>query len=1080
MSVDPGLLASLQWRSIGPFRGGRSVAVTGHPTETMTFYFGACAGGVWKTTDGGTYWENVSDGFFGTAAVGAIDVAPSDGNVVYAGTGEACIRGNVSHGDGVYRSTDGGITWANVGLRETRHIGRVRVHPHDPDTVYVAALGHAWGPSTKRGVFRTRDGGRTWDHVLCKSENAGAVDLSLDPHNPRVLFAAVWQARRTPSSMTSGGPDSGLWKSTDGGDTWTDISRNPGLPAGVLGRIGVVVSPADGRRVYAMIEADDGALFRSDDAGATWQRASEEPGLRGRPWYYMHVFADPRDSDTVWVADYSLWKSSDGGKTFGEVSTPHGDNHDLWIDPRNPKRMIEANDGGACVSFNGGQSFSTIYNQPTAQFYHVCADDQLPYHVYGSQQDNWAMRVPSQSHRGAITATDWIQPGGGESGYIAVKPGDPNIVVGGSIGTGPGNGRLIHYDHRTGQERVISVWPEAYGMGTPPSEHRYRFQWTFPVFYSRWNADELWASGNRVFRSVDEGRSWEVVSGDLTRNDPTRLARSGGPITNDNTGAEVYCTIFALVESPHERDTLWAGTDDGLVHVSRDRAKTWQLVTPPELPEWALISVIEPSPHDAATCYVAATRYKLADPRPYLFKTTDYGRTWKRISEGLPEGEITRVVREDPNRRGLLYAGTESGVWISLDDGGSWQRLRGNLPVVPIHDLIVKDTDLVVATHGRSFWILDDLSPLHQLANGAVKGDAHVFAPRRTLRWRAYKGHGSKPGPGREIAYRLAGSVGYGYREVKAPTGEKKEKLLDAGENPPSGVIVHYWLKDAPAGDITLSFLDADGQEIRSFTSRRDPKAAVSMVTPTPTEGGGEELPSPDETSTPVGEDEPRPTKTAGANRFVWNLRGRDATKLPDNKGRGGTVEMLAGPRVPPGRYQVRLTVNGRSLTQPFEVAKDPRVAATDADLRDAYGLAKKAHDLLNRTHDAVLRLRDVRGQLDAWAGRAPSLKDAARSLAAKLSAIEGELITVKSDDPRMFPSRLNTRLATVVTLVEYSDAAPTAALRDLCDNLALRTEMELAKLDRCLTDDVAAFNTACRDAGVAAVVPKPLNWRPA
>jgi photosystem II stability/assembly factor-like uncharacterized protein len=1073
MSVDPALLASLQWRCIGPFRGGRSVAVTGHPTEAMTFYFGACAGGVWKTTDGGVYWENVSDGFFETAAVGAIDVAASDGSIVYVGTGEACIRGNVSHGDGVYRSSDGGATWTNIGLRHTRHIGRVRVHPRDPETVYVAALGHAWGPSRDRGVFRTRDGGRTWDHVLFKSENAGAVDLSLDPHNPLTMFAAVWQARRTPWRMTSGGPDSGLWKSTDGGDTWTDISRNPGLPRGVLGRIGVVVSPANGRRVYAVVEADDGALFRSDDGGATWERASEEPGLRGRPWYYMHVFADPQNPDVVWIADYSLWKSVDAGRTFVEWATPHGDNHDLWIDPSNPKRMIEGNDGGACVSFNGGLAWSSIYNQPTAQFYHVCADDQQPYFVYGSQQDNWAMRVPSQSHRGAITSTDWVQPGGGESGYIAVKPGDPNIVVGGSIGTGPGNGRLIHYDHRTGQERVISVWPEAYGMGIPPSEHRYRFQWTFPLFYSRWNRDELWCAGNRVFRSTDEGQRWELVSPDLTRNDPERLGRSGGPITNDNTGAEVYCTIFALAESPHERDTLWAGTDDGLVHLSRDRGKTWERVTPPELPEWTLVSVIEPSPHDAATCYVAATRYKMADPRPYLFKTADGGRTWKRITDGIPDGEITRTIREDPGRRGLLYAGTESGVWVSLDDGGSWQRLRGNLPVAPIHDLIVKDDDLVVATHGRAFWILDDVTPLRQMANGAISGEAHLFAPRRSVRWRAYKGHGMKPGANREVAYRLAGSVGYAYREVKAPTGEKKEKMLDAGENPPAGAIVHYWLKEAPAGDVTLTFLDASGQAIRSFSSRPEPKPASSMVSPTPT-GGGEEANTPREASTPAGEDEPKPTKNAGANRFVWNLRGPDATRLPDNKGRGGTADMLAAPRVPPGRYQVRLTVNGRSLTQELDVVKDPRVAASDTDLREQYAVARKAHALMSRIHDAVLRLRDARAQADAWATRAPAVKDAARALAATLSAIENELITVKSDDPRMFPSKLNSRLGTIAALVEYADHAPTAAQREVCDNLALRAEMELAKLERCLTDEVAAFNARCAQAGIGALVPKP------
>jgi photosystem II stability/assembly factor-like uncharacterized protein len=1071
MKLTPGLLGSLRWRSIGPHRGGRVVAVAGHPTESHTFYFGGCAGGVWKTTDGGVYWENVSDGFFETAAVGALAVAPSAPNVIYAGTGEACIRGNVSHGDGVYRSDDGGRTWRNLGLKDTRHIGRVRVHPRDPDTVYVAALGHAWGPNRERGVFRSRDGGRTWEHVLFRSERAGAVDLSLDPGNPRLLVAAVWQAQRFPWGMASGGPDSGLWRSTDGGDSWAEISRHPGLPRGVLGRIGVAISPADGRRIYAVVEAEDGALFRSDDGGATWQRGSEEAGLRGRPWYYSHVVADPNDADTLWVMDYSLWKSVDAGKTFVEVATPHGDNHDLWIDPADSRRMIEGNDGGACVSFNGGQSWSTIYNQPTAQFYHVCADDQRPYRVYGSQQDNWAISLPSQSHRGAITAIDWVQPGGGESGYIAVKPGDPNIVVGGSIGTGPGMGRLIHYEHRTGQERIISVWPEGYGMGTPAAEHRYRFQWTFPVFYSRWEPRELWIAGNRVFRSVDEGQTWEIVSGDLTKNDVAKLGPSGGPITRDNTGAEVYCTIFALVESPHERDVLWAGTDDGLVHLSRDRGRSWQAVTPPDLPEWALVSVLEPSPHDAATCYLAATRYKHDDTRPYLFKTADYGRTWKRISEGLPPGEFTRVIREDPGRPGLLYCGTETGVWVSLDDGGTWERLRGNLPVAPIHDLIVKDGDLVVATHGRSFWILDDLSPLHHMADDVAAAEAHLFAPRRTVRWRAYRGHGMNPGPNREVAYRLAGSIGYGYRQVETPTGEKHEQKLDAGENPPNGVIVHYWLKSEPAGDLVLSFLDADGREIRSFTSKHPP------APPAPMPAAGREEPAPPAPEPAAARDEePHPTKTAGANRFVWNLRGPDATRLPDNKGRGGTADMLAGPRVPPGSYQVRLSVSGRTLAQRFELVKDPRVTATDADLRQAYDLARQAHDLLRRVHDAVLRLRDARTQAEAWAGRVttPEIKTAAAELGRALTAIEAELIQVRSEDPRMFPARLNTRIGTVIPLIEYSDAAPTQALRDLTADLARRAETELARLDRVLADDVARFNALCRDAGVPAIVPKP------
>ena len=801
MTIDPRLLSSLAWRCVGPHRGGRVVAVAGHPSEPMTFYFGACAGGVWKTTDGGTYWENVSDGFFETAAVGALAVAASDPNVVYAGTGEACIRGNVSHGDGVYRSTDGGRTWTNVGLRDTRHIGRVRVHPRDPDLVYVAALGHAWGPNRERGVFRSRNGGAAWEQVLFRSERAGAVDLSMDSQNPRVLYAAIWEAQRTPWSMTSGGPDSSLWKSTDGGDTWTDISRNPGLPRGVLGRIGVAVSPADGRRVYAVIEAADGALFRSDDGGATWQRGSEEArppraplvlharlrrshGRRHRVGGRLLAVEVHRRRQDVRRGGHAARRQP---RPLDRPREPPPD------DRRQRRRGLRVVQRRAVVVDHLQPAdrpvLPRVRGRPAA-----VPDLRLPAGQLGHQPAEPV--APGRHHR------DRLGPAGRRR---------ERLHRGEARRSGHRRGRLHRHRARHGAARplrsphagrsaVISVWPEAYGMGVAPAEHRYRFQWTFPVFYSRWDPRELWIAGNRVFRSVDEGHSWEVVSPDLTRNDPAKLGLSGGPITRDNTGAEIYCTIFALAESPHERGVLWAGTDDGLVHLSRDRGSTWERVTPPELPEWALVSVLEPSPHDPATCYVAATCYKLDDPRPYLFKTSDYGRTWKRITNGLPEGEITRVIREDPHRRGLLYCGTETGVWVSLDDGGSWQRLRANLPVAPIHDLIVKDTDLVVATHGRSFWILDDLTPLHQMTEAVAAADAHLFAPRPTVRWRAYRGHGMKPGPGREVAYRLAGSLGYAFREVKAPTGEKRERPLDAGENPPSGVVVHYWLKEAPAG----------------------------------------------------------------------------------------------------------------------------------------------------------------------------------------------------------------------------------------------------------------------------------------
>jgi photosystem II stability/assembly factor-like uncharacterized protein len=678
--LQQSLLGSLEWRCIGPHRGGRVVAVAGCPADPMTFYFGACAGGVWKTTDGGLTWLCVTDGQLTTAAVGAVAVAPSDPNVVYAGTGEACIRNDVSHGDGVYRSADAGKTWTNVGLRDSRHIGRIVVHPRDANLVYVAAFGHAWGPNEQRGIFRSKDGGRNWEHVLFKSERAGSHDIAIDPSNPRALYAPIWQAQRYPHALISGGEECGLWRSLDGGDTWADISRSPGLPRGMLGKIGVAVSPepVGGRgwgRVWALVEAEDGALFRSDDGGSSWERASEFSGLRTRPWYYMHVTADPRDPDTVYVQNYRLWKSIDAGRTFLQAPTPHGDDHALWIDPANPRRMIEGNDGGACVSFNGGQSWSSIYNQPTAQLYHVTTDSGFPYRVYASQQDNTAISIPSCSPLGAITERDWIKPGGGESGYIAIKHDDPDYVVAsGPVGRRVTNDVMLLHDRKTLQDWQNTVWPELHGWGVGAGALKYRFNWTFPIHFSRHDPDVLWAASQHLHRSIDKGASWEVLSKDLTRNDRSKLGSSGGPITRDNTGAEVYCTIFALAESPQRRNLLWCGTDDGLVHRSDDGGRTWTNITPDgkrgkiagargdALPEWALISIVEASPHDADTIYVAATRYKHDDTRPYLYKTADRGKTWRKITGGILEDEFTRTIREDPSRKGLLYCGTETGI----------------------------------------------------------------------------------------------------------------------------------------------------------------------------------------------------------------------------------------------------------------------------------------------------------------------------------------------------------------------------------------------------------------------------------
>ncbi|MBV9282760.1 MAG: glycosyl hydrolase, partial [Chloroflexi bacterium] len=824
--VDDGItpvLDGLEWRCIGPHRGGRVVAVAGDPLDPRVFYFGACAGGVWKTTDGGTYWECVSDGFFTTAAVGALAVSDADPNVLYVGTGETAIRGNVSHGDGVYRSTNAGKTWTNVGLRDTRHIARIRIHPQNPDLVYVAALGHAFGPNEERGVFRSEDGGRTWEKVLFRDEDTGAIDLSLDPTNPRILYAALWQARRAPWRLDSGGPGSGLFRSTDGGDTWAEITRNPGLPRGVLGKIGVAVSPARPERVWALVEAKDGALFRSDNGGETWQRLCEDPKLRRRAWYYTHLYADPRDLDTCWVLNLQCWRSVDGGKTFDAVPTGHGDNHDLWIDPRDPRRMIEGNDGGAQVTYNGGLSWSTLFNQPTAQFYHVTTDTRVPYRVYGSQQDNSALSLPSRSMRGAIGETEWWVPGGGESGYIAVRPDNPDVIFGGAIGSGFGNGLLWRHDHATETNRNITVWPEVVGMGEGADALKYRFQWTFPVEISPHDPNVLYVAGNRLFRSTDEGASWEAISPDLTRDDKTKQTPSGGPITRDNTGAETYCTIFAFRESPLRPGLFWAGTDDGLVHISPDGGRTWENVTPPDLPEWSLVSILEPSPHDPAAAYLAATRYKLDDPRPYLYKTDDYGTTWTAISDGIPQDDFTRVIREDPERRGLLYAGTETAIYASFDDGSTWRRLGGNLPVVPIYDFVRKDGDLVVATHGRSFWVLDDVALLHQLHDGARLADEPCLfrpAPAQLYRSSSFQ---RPPGPGVNYAY--AGPIVYGFRREERKDAPPRTVYFDAGMNPPGGVAVRYYLPEKPEGDVTLTFLDSEGAELRTVRSKKEKPA---------------------------------------------------------------------------------------------------------------------------------------------------------------------------------------------------------------------------------------------------------------
>jgi photosystem II stability/assembly factor-like uncharacterized protein len=1029
-------LAGLEWRNIGPSRGGRVVAVAGVPGQPNVYYFGGTGGGVWKTTDAGGNWTPVTDGQIATGSVGALAVAESDPNVVYVGMGEGCLRGNVSHGDGVYRSTDAGKTWKHLGLAETEQIGRVRVHPKDADLVYVAAIGHTFGANQDRGVFRSKDGGKAWEKVLFVDENTGAVDLAMDPTNPRVLYAGFWQVRRSPWSFDSGGPGSSLWKSTDGGDNWKKVTAD-GLPSkGPWGRIGVAVSPARPDRVWAVIEAEDGGVFRSDDAGRTWRRTNEDRRLRQRAWYYTHVYADPKNADVMYVLNVQFFKSQDAGRTFTTIAVPHGDNHDMWIAPEDSQRMVQANDGGANVSFDGGATWSRQDNQPTAQFYHVLADDQFPYHVYGAQQDNSTVAIASRTSGFGIGPADWFDVGGCESGYIAPKPGDPNIVYAGCYG-----GFISRWDKRTDQLRNVTVWPDN-PMGHGVEGMKYRFQWTFPIVASPHDPNVVYAAGNRVFRSTNEGSGWEAISPDLTRNDATKFGPSGGPITKDNTSVEYYGTVFAFAESRIEKGLLWAGSDDGVVNVSRDNGKTWANVTPKDLPEWSMISQVDPSPHDPGTMFLAANRYKHDDRRPFLYRTTDYGQTWKRISDGLPKGAFTRVVRQDPVRADLLYAGTELGVFVSLDGGTRWQplkmalpgtvsldakedELRGRLPVVPITDLVVKDNDVVVSTQGRSFWILDDVSPLRQAAAAVTAGDAYLFKPAPVYRF------GGPPGPRR-------------------------------GQNPPFGAIVYYWLKAEPKDkeEVTLEILDGAGKLVRKISSKGEegePPPADDDGPPQPP--GARKLPA-----------------KAGMNRFAWDLRHTEATRFKNLIMWAGNTQ---GPRAAPGAYQVRLTVGGKALTEPLEIRKDPRLATSQADYDAQLALALQVRDKLTETHDAIARLRSVRDQVATAADRAKAkgddqkVKDAAEALKKKLTAVEEALYQTKNQsnqDPLNYPIRLNNKLAALGGAVAMGDGAPSAQAKEVYQELSGKIDAELKTLKDVLATDLPAFNKLVNEEGVPAV----------
>jgi photosystem II stability/assembly factor-like uncharacterized protein len=1018
-----GGFSALQLRQIGPFRGGRVDAVTGVPGEPLVYYFGGTGGGVFKTTDGGHTWHPITDGHIGLGSIGSIAIADSDHNVIYVGTGESAIRGNASHGDGVYKSTDAGQTWKHIGLEDTQQIGQIRIDPHDPNLVYVAALGHMSGSNADRGVFRSKDGGNTWQKILFKSDKAGAIDLAMDPANPRVLYAAFWQVVRKPWTFESGGPDSGIWKSTDGGDTWTELTHNQGMPKGVLGRIGLTVSPVDPQRVWALIEAQEGGIYRSDDAGKTWSKLNGENSIKQRAWYYSQIFADPKNENTVYAVNTALFKSTDGGKTFTTIRNQHGDNHDMWIAPEDSNRFIESSDGGAQISFDGGKSWSTEDNQPTGQFYRVALDNDFPYHIYGAQQDNTTVETISRSNSGAITASDWHEVGGGESGWIAPDPLDSNFVYAGSY-----DGLLTRYNNKTGSERAVNAWPDN-PMGSGVEAMKYRFQWSFPLLFSPHDPHKLYAGANVLMATTDEGQHWTAMSPDLTRNDKTKQGPSGGPITKDNTAVEYYDTIFTIDESPVKAGIIWVGSDDGLIHVTQDDGKTWQNVTPKNIPEWIRINCIAASPFDPGTAYVAATMYLSDDFHPFLYKTTDYGKSWTKIVNGIPDNDFTRTIRPDPNQKGLVFAGTESHLYISYDDGNTWLPFQLNLPAVPVTDIAFQkqQDDMVLATQGRGFYVMDDM-PLVRALNPAS------FSRTKEIELFPVK-----------KAIRIDGG-GFGFSRDPA-----------AGQNPPSGAVIYYYLKAKPAGEVKLRFLTADGKLVREVSSKpKKGEEHEESDNPFRRRGGG--LASAKE----------------GLNKFVWDMRYNDATGFPGLLMWDGS---LRGPMAIPGEYKVELIVDGKTTTQTFSVVKDPRAPTTPEDFQKQLELALKIRDRVTEANQSVIAIRAAKEQLKPYLENAnEKVKTQAKQLTDELTKIEETVYQTKlkaDEDALNYPIRLNNKLASVQGVVEETDVAPTAQSYQVFDELSAQLQTQLDQLHKVETTGIADFNKLVHDQNIPAIALK-------
>ena len=1015
LNYDQSLYNSIEYRLIGPFRGGRAGTAVGVLNNPNLYYMGTAGGGVWKTQDSGSTWEPISDGYFG-GSIGAIAVSESDENIIYVGEGEQTLRGNVSSGHGMWKSTDAGETWKYIGLPKSEHISRIRIHPENPDIVYVGVIGNLWKPNTERGLYKTNDGGLTWEKILYVSDKAGIGDIVIDPNNSRIIYATTWQMKRNGYRMDSGGPDSKIFRSYDSGKTWEDISEFNGLPSFPWGIVGVAISPVNSKRIWVMVEADNGGLFRSDDGGNNWEKVNSNRALRQRAWYYTRIYADTQNEDKVFVLNVSYGVSTDGGKTFTLKNAPHGDHHDLWIDPNNNMRMVMADDGGAQVSNDGGDNWSTYFNQPTAQFYRVSTDNSFPYRIYGAQQDNSTVRIKHRTSSSSITERDWEPSAGGESAHLAPDPKNNDIVFGGTY-----KGYMMMQDHSNGQIRSVNVWPDN-PAGSGAEVMKYRFNWNFPVMFSPNDPNKLYAGSNYLHVSENSGQTWKTISPDLTRNIPETIMSSGGPITQDNTGAEYYANIFAVAESKLEEGVIWVGSDDGLIHITKDGGETWENITPPKKlsPELNMINSIDPSPFKKGKAYIAATSYKFGDYTPYLYKTEDYGKSWKLITDGINSSYYTRVVRSDKKREGLLYAGTEWGMYISFDDGNSWSKFQLNLPVTSIRDLEVKDNDLVVATHGRSFWIIDDLTPLHQLNEYNHDDDAILFKP--------------------DLSYRMAQSGGW----------NRPNNLL-SGQNHPNGVIINYYIKELQEDDyLRIDIENKDGSIIRSFTNNQDKYSKVGNIDKS-IMVGNPVLSNPNDIDNALSSDNLESLSPKnGGNRLIWDMR------YPGFKSFEGMVLYSSpnvGPKATPGKYNIKMTYNDMVFQEEFEIVKDPRVKISQADYQDQLEFLIDVRDEVSKANQQIIDIRRIKNNMSFILDKTKEnneLQEMINKYLDDISVVENNIHMTKNQsrqDPLNFGIRINNRIAFLLADSQRGDYPPTDQSKEFFSQVKEELDIEVTNL---------------------------------